>query len=184
MIYDITRPLEEGMSVYSGHERYSIETMQTVENDGCRLSRISMGAHCGTHMDSPAHFLARGANMDSLPLELTRGRASVRTYAPSIAFSVPEGAKRLIIRDLSGGISVENAEKIVKAGIKLIGTTSMSVAPSDDEERVHRAFLENGVWILENVCLDNVPDGEYELTCLPMRLKGAEGAPARAILSD
>lgn len=182
MFYDITRPLEDGMQVYSGHERYVIETMQTVEADGCRLSRFSMGAHCGTHMDSPAHFVEGGATMDAVPLNLLTGRALVATLAKEGISRVPVGTSRLILRDLAGGLRLETAKILVEKGVRLIGTTAMSVAPADDEARVHRAFLERGCWILENVCLDSVADGWYDLICLPMRLKGAEGAPARAIL--
>ena len=150
---------------------------------GHNLSKFSMGSHCGTHMDSPAHFIADGLTIEAAPLDLLIGPARVVTVRPGEDFAaVPQGTTRLIMRAEFGGLTPEQARTLFDKGVRLIGTTSMSIAPSDNEAQIHKLFLENGAWILENVTLDGVAGGEYELVCLPLKLQGLEGAPARALL--
>lgn len=180
---DITKPLVSGMPVYSGHEQFQSEQLHTVAEHGHNLSKFSMGSHCGTHMDSPAHFVADGLTIEAAPLELLIGPARVVTVRPGEDFSaVPQGTTRLIMRAEFPGLTPEQAHTLFDKGVRLLGTTSMSIAPSDNEAQIHKIFLENGAWILENVTLDGVEDGEYELVCLPLKLQGLEGAPARALL--
>lgn len=180
---DITKPLVAGMPVYSGHEQFRAEQLQTVAEHGYNLSKFSMGSHCGTHMDSPAHFVAGGLTIEAAPLDLLVGPARVVTVRPGEDFAaVPQGTRRLIMRAEFPGLTPEQARTLYDRGVRLLGTTSMSIAPADNEAEIHRLFLANGAWILENVTLEGVADGEYELVCLPLKLQGLEGAPARALL--
>lgn len=180
---DITKPLVSGMPVYSGHEQFHSEQLHTVAEHGHNLSKFSMGSHCGTHMDSPAHFVAEGETIEAAPLDLLIGPALVMTVRPGEDFSaVPAGTARLIMRAEFPGLTPEQAHTLFDKGVRLIGTTSMSIAPSDNEAQIHKIFLENGAWILENVTLEGVEDGAYELVCLPLKLQGLEGAPTRALL--
>ena len=180
---DITKPLESGMPVYSGHEQFACEQLHNVAEHGYNLSKFSMGSHCGTHMDSPAHFVADGLTIEAAPLELLIGPALVMTVRLGEDFAaVPEGTRRLVMRAEFPGLTPEQAHTLFDRGVRLIGTTSMSIAPSDNEAQIHKIFLANGAWILENVTLEGVEDGEYELVCLPLKLQGLEGAPTRALL--
>lgn len=180
---DITMPLHEGMSVYSGHEQFGFEQMNTVSEDKFNLTRFSMGSHCGTHMDSPAHFIGGGKTIDEVDLDLLIGEALVFTVRPGEDFSaVPEGTTRLIMRAEFNGLTPRQAQTLLKKGVQLIGTTNMSIAPANNEMQIHKLFLENGGWVLENLLLDGVEDGVYKLICLPLKLQGLEGAPVRAVL--
>lgn len=215
MILDITRPMFPGMGVYSPEEGFSRDQTMTLERDGYRLSYLHMGAHCGTHMDAPAHFLPHGAAIDQVPLDLLTGPALVvraqdldplldqaLAVGPSSALSpnrsggvAPDQAKspplercplapRLLIRGQGGfsGLTLSQARRLAEAGVRLLGTELLSVAQGEDTAPVHRLLLEAGVWLVESLDLSGVQPGRYRLTCLPLRVVGAEGAPARAIL--
>ena len=185
MIYDVTRPLSAGMAVYPGHAEFHAETMNTVEADGFRLSRISMGAHCGTHMDAPAHFITGGVTMEAAPLDLLIGKALVLTVETGEELkTVPEGTQRLFLRAKFRGLTREDALDLRKKGVTLIGTTAMSISFPEHESGAHGVFLGDGCWIVENLELSGVADGWYHAMCLPLKLSGVEGAPARVVLSD
>ena len=181
-MFDITRLVSEELPAYTPEERFTREALCTVERDRYNLTRFTMSAHCGTHMDAPAHFIAGGKTIDQIPLELLAGPALVFTVGENEDFAaVPQGTPRLIMRGCKG-LTAPQAETLVRKGVRLIGTDEISVGPADNEMQIHLILLGNDAWILENVCLDGVPDGDYELICLPMKLQGVEGAPARALL--
>jgi len=181
-MFDITRLVSEELPAYTPEERFTREALCTVERNRYNLTRFTMSAHCGTHMDAPAHFIAGGRTIDQIPLELLAGPALVFTVGENEDFAaVPQGTSRLIMRGCKG-LTALQAETLIKKGVRLIGTDAISVGPADNEMQIHLILLGNDAWILENVCLDGVPDGEYELICLPMKLQGVEGAPARALL--
>ncbi len=233
MILDITRLMFPGMGVYSPEEGFSRDQTMTLERDGYRLSYLHMGAHCGTHMDAPAHFLPHGAAIDQVPLDLLTGPALVvraqdldplldqalspeqspalpaepssalpaepspapspalppnRPAAPAQSAAAPWGryalGPRLLIRGQEGfsGLTLRQARRLAEAGVRLLGTELLSVAQGEDTAPVHRLLLGAGVWLVENLDLSRVQPGRYRLTCLPLRVVGAEGAPARAIL--
>ena len=198
MILDITRPLFPGMEAYAPEEGFVRDQTMTLERDGYRLSYLHMGAHCGTHMDAPAHFLCHGATIDQVPLDLLIGPVLVvqaqdldklLALCPSQApvsppVPSPQWEPRLLLRGREGfsGLTLAQARRLAQAGIRLLGTELLSVAQGEDTAPVHKLLLGSGIWLVENLDLGAVLPGRYRLTCLPLRVLGAEGAPVRAIL--
>lgn len=200
---DITVPLRAGMTVWPGDEPARIERVQAIERgDPYNLTRLSISAHTGTHIDAPLHFLPGGAPVSAMAVEATCGPARVVDVAGDVigAADVPgdlaPGARILFRtrnseRDLFAGTFFEDyvylgrdaAEKLVRAGARLAGIDALSVSGyREDPAETHRLLLGAGIWILEGVCLRGVEAGEYELLCLPLRIEEADGAPARALL--
>lgn len=180
---DITRTLSPDLPAYTDEERFSLRRTQLIERDDYNLSLLSMGAHCGTHMDAPAHFLPGGVPIECVPLEILVGNAAVIEITDrSLLEDLPDTPRLLLrSRDFSG-LTPGQAQRIVRAGVRLLGTDRLSVAPPDDEARIHRLLLSQGVWLLENLALEDVPDGAYQLCALPLKIADCEGAPARALL--
>lgn len=181
---DISRPLREGMQVYSGHEEFKKTQTRTIEKDKYNLTHFSMGAHCGTHMDAPTHFLENAETIDEIPLNLLTGPVLINTMRDGESYAnLPYGTKRLIVRSSDySGMSLEEADEIIRKGVRLIGTDRLSVAKDGFDMVVHKKLLGAGVWILETLALDAAEDGYYTLHCLPLNIVGAEGAPARVLL--
>lgn len=167
-------------------------------------SALNMSAHAGTHVDAPFHFVPDGATIESLPLELFIGPALVqevdaarhitREHIEAIDL---KGVSRLLFKTRNSRLlhqphydpdfvafSVEAAEALVARGVRLVGLDYLSVAHADEQAPVHRAFLDHGVVLLEGVDLLEIKPGRYELICFPVRLRGADGAPCRAVLRD
>ena len=178
MWIDITKPLEPGMTVYPGDPAFE---MHTDKFDIYKVSSFSMCVHCGTHIDAPSHFLMEGDTED-YPVSQLCGEALVLDWREGW-LDQAKGAKRVLLKGGSGLSEVE-AVAAADAGVLLIGTDRLSIAPSPVEAPTHRALLGRGVCILENADLSHAPEGSYRLICLPMKLKGAEGAPVRAFLVD
>ena len=179
MWIDITKPLEPGMTVYPGDPAFE---MHTDVFDIYKVSSFSMCVHCGTHIDAPSHFLLPGDTEDYLASQLC-GEALVLDWREGWLDGAA-GAKRVLLKG-GNGLTPKEARAAAEAGIVLIGTDRLSVAPFDAEAATHRALLEKGVCILENADLSAAPEGKkYRLICLPLKLKGAEGAPVRAFLVD
>ena len=172
--------------------------------DDHNSSAVNMSVHSGTHIDSPYHFVNHGAPIDELPLDLFVGPALVcrvnadryitKDHVDAIGLS---GEQRVLFKtgnsQLLGkgsydpgfaAFSVEAAEALVAEGVKLVGLDYLSVAHADEQVSVHRTFLDQGVVLLEGIDLSGVEAGRYELICLPIRLRGSDGAPCRAVLRD
>ena len=180
---DITRPVREGMAVYSEDEGFRAERLLRKPPGAYNLSRFTMGAHCGSHLDAPRHFLEHGATVEAAPLDLLNGRVTVlRICGDFRPESVPEGTRRLLLAGEFSGLSEPEAEILVRRGVRLLGVSTLSVADGAAEGPVHEILLSSGVWILENLALEQVEAGEYRLMCLPLRLDGLEAAPVRAAL--
>lgn len=199
-IHDVTVPLATGMSAYPGDPPYALEA---VGNGPFRLSRVSMSSHAGTHVDAPLHFVASGAAVDQLPLEILLGKARVLELAARERIERRDLEEadlrddlRVLLKTrmsgqmLKGGyiedhvyLSEDAALYLVQAGIKLVGFDYMSVdrAGSTDYP-AHHALLGAGVVLVEGLDLSEVEPGEYEMACLPLRLAGGDGAPARVVL--
>jgi arylformamidase len=202
---DVSIPLRSNMVHWPGDPEVSIERVLDIERgDSATVSAISMGAHTGTHMDSPLHYLQGGMGLDELPLDVTLGPARV------IEIQDPESIKpgELDVHDIQPGervlfktrnsgrcwdredfvedfvyISREGAEYLASRRIKLAGVDYLSVGPfRGDGPGIHRALLGAGIWIVEGLDLSQVSAGPYELICLPLKISGGDGGPARAIL--
>lgn len=174
--------------------------------DRLTLSAFSLGAHSGTHIDAPMHFVADGAPVDRIPLAALIGAARVVQIADSTqAIDAVElnrhhwrGAERLLFRTRSterrwmssavfhrdfAYVGPDAAQLLADAGVKLVGIDYISIeqfgAPA---ARTHQILLGRGLPIVEGLDLSDAPAGDYDLIVLPMKVRGHEGAPARAIL--
>ena len=203
-IYDVTVPLSPEVPTYPGDPPFEIRPTQRVADGGAfNATRITLGTHLGTHVDAPAHFLAGGATVDELPLEILMGKARVVEVsardridrADLEALDLRDDIRVLLKTRMSGQmnrplvqedhvyLTVDAANYLAQAGIKLVGIDYLSVDRFGTADYPsHHALLEAGVVVLEGLDLSAVEPGEYEMTCLPLRIVGAEGAPARVIL--
>ncbi len=202
MIIDISRPISADTPVWPGDPPVLVERVARVEaGDPADVSRLQLGTHTGTHVDPPAHFLPGGVTVDELPLDVLVGPAIVAdlTAAASIgsgvldALAVPAGTTRVLLKTAGGGagpsdsarhgiLTAEGARWLVHHGVRLVGADTLSIEPDTDTYPVHRTLLEAGVVIVEGLDLAPVAPGAYELVCLPLRIAGGDGAPARAVL--
>lgn len=181
------------------------ERRRMSRGDHNNSSAVTMSLHAGTHMDAPFHFVANGATIDELPLDLFIGPALVHAVetdryikAEHVAAIKLDGITRVLFKTRNSALlkrseyepdfvsfSVEAAEALVARGVKLVGLDYLSVAHAGDEQvPVHRAFLDHGLALLEGIDLSEIAPGRYELICFPLRIRGADGAPCRAVLRD
>ena len=194
-IVDISTSIGPDTPVYPGDPPVTVERLSEARGgDTYALSRLSLGSHAGTHMDSPAHFIPGAQTADQIPLDACIGPAVVLAVpggnGPIVAgelAALPAEAERVLLR--TGGpplggraLSLDAAEEVVRRGIRLLGIDALSVAPAEAPGDVHRVLLAAGVVILEGLDLTAAPDGPATLLCLPLKLTGGDGAPARAVL--
>jgi arylformamidase len=203
-IYDLTVPLSGQLATFPGDPPFSSERVSRIE-DGqpCNVSRLSLSSHAGTHVDAPYHFVESGATVDELPLEILTGKARV-VSAPArdaVDRALLETLDlrddlRVLFRTRNSGqlrqpgprpdsvhLTAEAASYLVQVGIKLVGWDHLSIDRSDSTDfPSHHALLGAGVVVVEGLDLSQVEPGEYELTCLPLKVAGGDGAPARVIL--
>ena len=202
--YDITIPLREGMAVWPGDVPVKTAAYKSYKRDGSNVTRLELSTHAGTHVDAPLHFGHRGT-VDTMPpsaligpcrVVTVRARALIR--AEHIERADLAGTERVLFKTRNsrraGGtrfhkdfvaLSADAAAALVELGVRLVGMDGPSVDPfgPDGPYAAHHMLLEAGVVVLENIDLSRAPAGEYELICLPLKIAGADGAPARAILS-
>jgi arylformamidase len=202
-IYDVSVPISPDMPVYPGDPGVSLELKQSIaKGDPCNLTLCCFGSHTGTHVDAPSHFVEGGMKVDEIPLNLLTGRTLVVEF-PSARIDT-ETLKEV---DLGEHVRVffktrnsyiwssnrfvedyvyvtpEAAELLVESGIKLVGIDYLSIEQYQTTNfKTHRTLLSNGVIIIEGLNLSEVEPGDYELICLPLKIKGGDGAPARVIL--
>jgi arylformamidase len=205
-IYDITVPVRSGMPVYEGDPGVEIKAWTALANgNSSNVSSLSFGAHTGTHVDAPAHFIEGARKIDALSLETLIGRARVIRVPDEIleidtsflAKCDLEKVERVLFHTRNSNfwgegfrkdfthLSPEAAEKLVGLGVKLVGTDYLSIEKfHSGHHRTHLALLSNNVVIVEGLNLKDVEAGDYELICLPLRIaEGAgDGSPARAVL--
>lgn len=202
---DISVPLRTGMVHWPDNPPVQIERMLDISKGGAaNVSRISMGAHTGTHMDAPVHFFQGGKGIDSMPLTAAIGRARVIEIAnPAVitaeelgTHQIQQGERVLFktqnstrcwqsdefIKDFVS-ISQEAAHYLAQQQVQTVGVDYLSVGGFfKDGAETHHALLGAGIWIIEGLNLASVTPGLYDLICLPLRIAGCDGAPARAIL--
>ncbi len=194
-IYDISQEVFSS-KVFPGDPVPKKEMVSQIENgDVCNLSKLSMCAHNGTHIDAPFHFISDGKTVDKMGLEAFVGMAYVAEHQGVVSYSdaeniikkaravSEESAKRILIKG-EVEVSLEATEAFVKAGILLLGNEPQTVGPKNAPMAVHLALLGAGVALLEGIRLKNVAEGVYFLSSAPLNLGGGDGAPCRAILID
>lgn len=203
-IYDVTVPLSPEVPIYPGDPPFEIHSTHRMSaGDPYNATRISLGTHVGTHVDAPSHFLAGGATVDQLPLEILIGKARVaqvpsreRIDRSDLETLDLRADLRVLLKTRMSGLmlkpqvhedavylTVDAADYLAQAGIKLVGIDYLSIDRFGTADHPsHHALLEAGVVVLEGLDLSEVEPGEYDMTCLPLRIVGAEGSPARVIL--
>lgn len=202
---DISAPVHPSMPTFEGDPPVSFELVKSLANgDVCNLTRIDMGAHSGTHIDAPIHFVAGGASSEAIPLDAAIGPAWVadaREQSRAITaddlgrLAIPIGETRILFRTPNSqlwerpgfqtgfvGLEASAAAALVRRRATLVGIDYLSIAPFGDPTPSHVALLSAGIVVLEGLDLRAVEPGPYELLCLPLRIAGSDGAPARALL--
>ncbi len=207
MIYDITVPISDKTPVYEGDPAVDIKLKLSMKNgDAANVSQICMGVHTGTHVDAPNHFIPGTKKIVDLDLSVLIGECRVVDVGADVMAIGPEhveglaGAERVLFKtrnssfwnDFGQGfrkdftyIEPAAARILVKNGVKLVGIDYLSVEAFDAESpETHITLLEKEVVILEGLDLSQVPSGEYELICLPLKIDGGsgDGSPARTVL--
>jgi arylformamidase len=179
-IYDISQPVGPGIWVWPGDRAFERAwTSRMADGASCNVGRITMSCHTGTHVDAPYHFSEQGGTVETLPLEACVGPAVV---VPLGGLSSVRG-ERVLVRAGGAAPVVAAVERL--RGLKLFGTDAPSVDPMDSTTLdVHHALWTRGAVILEGLDLSAVPDGEYQLIALPLKLAGMDAAPVRAILIE
>lgn len=172
---DISVPLETGMEHWPGDPEVSIAPYLELERDGCNARMLHMSTHTGTHIDAPLHFLKAGGTIDEMPLTNTVGEARVIT--PADIDSIGRG-ERILLK--CGGVAIDEAtaDVFARRSLACIGIDGLSIG----SDAVHRVLLEANVYIVEGLDLHAVEPGTYDLVCLPLRIRGGDGAPARAFV--
>lgn len=205
-IYDITLSISPSLPVWPGDPPVEVERVLKIEaGANANVSRINMGLHTGTHVDAPIHFLPGGRGVESIPLDILTGPAYVLclpdmdTISASVlkGSAIPPHTLRLLIKTRNSlhwkredkcfitdfvGIDADGARFLVDSGIKLVGIDYLSIAPYKQSRPTHEVLLQAGIVIVEGLDLSEVREGHYILYCLPLKITGGDGAPARAIL--
>jgi arylformamidase len=208
-IIDVSVPISQDTPTYPGDPHVEIEQWAALgRGDAANVSMLHLGAHTGTHVDAPAHFIEGAPKVDSLPLEVLIGEAEVVEIPMDVraieALHIDSlnlgGAKRVLFKTRNsslwangaGGFRTDftylapcAARSLVRMGIRLVGIDYLSVEQFKPERfETHTTLLSGGVVIIEGLDLSAARAGTYELICLPLRIAGGsgDGAPARAVL--
>src|SRR6059058_2758069 len=204
--YDVSVPIRSGMPIYEGDVGVGVKAWSAMtKGDSANVSILNFGAHTGTHVDAPAHFIEGARKIDALRLETLIGPARV-IRVPDTTTEIDagfiegcdlSGIQRVIFHTRNSSfwnegfrkdfthLLPEAAQLLVDRGIKLVGTDYLSIEKfHSGHHRTHLTLLSNEVVIVEGLNLSEVTEGDYELICLPLKIaEGAgDGAPARAVL--
>ncbi|HEY3474114.1 MAG TPA: cyclase family protein [Anaerolineales bacterium] len=206
-IYDISLTISPDLPTWPGDPGLELEQFESIDKGAhVNVTKISTSVHLGTHVDAPHHFLNDGRTVEQLPLDVLTGPCYVAQLPDGIEAITAEVLDRTEItsemkRVLFGtrnshlwakgetrfqpdfvAITEDGAEWLVERGVQLVGVDYLSVAPYGYSDPTHHVLLKAGVIVVEGLNLSNVMRGFYELYCLPLKIAGCDGAPARAIL--
>ena len=201
---DVSVPLATGIPSFPGNPEFELQPVKRIaDGASSNVSRLVMGTHTGTHIDAPKHFFDDGAGVDAVAIELLFGRARVveigRRGGIGAADLETAGLRedlRVLLktsnsalwngtafRDNYTHLTDSGARYLVEQGVKVIGIDYLSIEQfKKPGGPAHRVLLSQGVVIIEGLNLADVEPGMYELYCLPLRIAGADGAPARVVL--
>lgn len=204
--YDVTVTIAHDMPVWPGDPAPTLVRNSSIaKGDPANTSQVTLSCHTGTHVDAPEHFLGDGRTVEKLSMDVLVGRAYV-LHLPEVdlitrsvleSADIPPRTRRLLFKTRNSdywarnektfqtdfvGISPDAAELLVDRNVKLVGIDYLSVAPYKASIPTHHILLKAGVVILEGLDLSQVSQGRYTLHCLPLKLAGSDGAPARVIL--
>lgn len=207
-LHDVSLTITEDLPTWPGDPAVKLEKVSQIQKgDMVNLTHISTSVHIGTHVDVPNHFLDKGSTVEKIPLDLMVGPARVIELSTRVAISaddlksagITEVDRRLLIKTVNSRIwesGVQEFQKdfvaldgdaaayLVECGLEVIGVDYLSIAPYQDLEPTHRILLEAGILIIEGLDLSGIEPGPYRLLCFPLKIGGADGAPARVLLQE
>lgn len=204
-ILDVSRPIFTGMAIYPRNPPVEIAPAKRIaKGDSSNVSLLTLGSHTGTHVDAPLHMDDAGPGVDEVSLDAMIG--------PAIVVEVPDDVRaigaahlearigrhaRVLIRSRNSArfaasgsfeedfayLAPDGAALLVERGVRFVGVDALSVEQYHaGHHRSHDTLLRAGVAVVEGLALENVAPGEYQVVCLPLRIRGCDGAPARVVL--
>jgi threonine dehydrogenase-like Zn-dependent dehydrogenase/kynurenine formamidase len=198
---DITVPIRGGMVHYPGDPGVELRQVKALDRgDPATLSHLALGVHSGTHVDAPVHFIAATSGVDQIPIDAMIGPArildlgSIETITASdLAGHDITPGERILLRTINSSkawqgdqfydrythLTTSAAQLLADRRVRLIGIDYLSIGRGDTGPEVHRALLAAGIVIVEGLDLSRVGAGRYDLICMPMKIVGCDGAPAR-----
>ena len=204
-IIDISQEISTDMTVYPGDPRFHSQVCSSFKTgDICEVSELTIGSHCGTHVDAPLHMIPGGATIESMPLDCFIGPCRVLTFEAQVITEkmlidcqVAEGERILLRTDPKGQYTPKNghfnpavlsmraAQYLAQQHVKLVGIDAPTVENMEIcDGEIHRTLLGTGVAILEGLRLEKATGENYFLSALPLSLTGENGAPCRAVLIE
>ncbi len=207
--HDVTLTFSPDLPGWPGDPTPTVERIRTIgQNSSCNVTRIDTHVHFATHVDAPNHFIPGGLGVDALDLNVLIGPALV-VHLPDVDYidaamleaeGVAPDVERILFRTRNSelwstpthdfnkdfvALTSDAAQWIVDRGISLVGVDYLSVERFKEPGRpTHNILLERDVVALEGLDLRGIAPGSYHLMCLPMKIKGADGAPARVVLAE
>jgi arylformamidase len=207
-IHDISLSISESLITWPGDPGVKITQPRHLDKgDTATVTRLDMGAHTGTHVDAPCHFVPGGSGVDALDLNVLVGPVLVVQALEADALSanllgglaIPPGTERVLFQTRNSdrwargerefykdfvAITEDGARWLVERGVRLVGVDYLSVGPFDEPVPTHQILLRAGVIAVEGLNLSGIAPGVYQLVCLPLKIAGSDGSPARAILIE
>jgi arylformamidase len=205
-IYDISVGISPQIPVWPGDPPVRLERVREIARGAnSNVSHLNCGVHVGTHVDAPSHFLDGAPSVETLSMKVLNGRAYVVDLPEAEvldaetleAAGIPPRTRRVLFKTRNSeywargetkfqtdfvAVDKSGAEWLVQKGVQLVGIDYLSIAPYGESRPTHRVLLAAGVVVVEGLDLSQVSRGRYTLHCLPLKLMGSDGAPARAIL--
>jgi arylformamidase len=199
---DVGTTIASDLVVWPGDPQVKIEKIADLKKDGVNITRFSIGAHTGTHLDSPSHYLRNGATIDMIPPERLMGRANVfvideLTITGELLVKHLIGPGDNVIFKTSNSNTLWHdqpfreefvcldetaAQYLADRKINLVGIDYLSIAPAHHGEKVHKILMKSNILILEGLMLQGLNAGIYDMICLPIKIKGSDGGPARVMM--
>ncbi|WP_288254117.1 arylformamidase [uncultured Hydrogenophaga sp.] len=202
-LWDISPPVHAGAPVFPGDTAYAQQWVASI-GPGCpvNVSAITLSPHVGSHADAPLHYDPAGAPIGEVPLETFIGPCRVihaigvgpLVRLEHLAHAMKDVPPRVLVRTYARmpqdafdndlpAFAPETVERLADLGVVLIGIDSASIDPASSKTLdSHQVIRRRGLRVLENLLLDDVPEGDYELIALPLKLTTADASPVRAVL--
>lgn len=203
-IHDVSIPIQATMPVWPGQLWVDITPIVTVAKDGASVSKVTVSSHSGTHVDAPAHFLEKGTTVDQLNLTTLIGKATVydlttvdKEIGVGDVINLPmQKGDRVLFKTTNSTLlkdeffhnefiylTADAAKFLVAKEICLVGTDYLGIEKRGSPGHpVHKTLLSANIIIIEGLNLSDIVAGEYMLYCLPLKITGCDGAPARVVL--
>jgi arylformamidase len=204
-IFDVSVPISSSLPTWPGDPRVSLTRASSIaKGDAANVSRLDAGVHTGTHVDAPVHFVDGATGIDSIPIETLVGPCLVVEANPPGLDLRPEDLpatahRRILFKTRNSArwaaaasefetefvaVGLDLARRLVAEGKLLVGVDYLSVESfhAPFEHPVHHTLLAARIVVIEGLDLSQVEAGEYDLYCLPLKLVGSDGAPARTVL--